>query len=117
LVTGNLEINKNLNRSGPSAGCFFIVEESTIIDSSVTEVNAFIITKKITTNDGVGLTNTLLIRGGVIITKKNEFLRTIDNSLIPSEKIEYEGARYIKLFRDVLSDPIMLNIKDTQYGK
>jgi len=70
----------------------------------------------------INLTNTdqLIIRE-VIVTNSNEFLRNRNYGWTypddPSEIIEYEGARYIRLLGKVLQYPIILNIREAQYNK
>jgi hypothetical protein len=54
---------------------------------------------------------------GAVITDENTFARNI-NTLndphpnTPSEIIDYEGARYVYLFKDILSQPLLMKIRE-----
>jgi len=120
FLVKNLSINANLTNRDLNSGCVFVVSGTTTIANNVAEVNAFIITNDFITAPGTN-TNKLFIKGGLIVTNTNSFDRNINygliQSTIPSEEIEYEGARYIKIFKETLQEPINISIKETQYNK
>lgn len=121
LIDGNLILNPHFNISGDNA-CLFIVRGSAIIDivGNQDQIKAFILTEKfITTNSKVELN----LKGG-IISKTNELNRNINIDVIQansinkskaSEFLNFEGARYMRHFKDYLPNPFYVSIKEIQY--
>jgi len=118
-------------------GCLFVVNGKTTItqgtdaDGSgsivptsnnlgVDEVNAFIVT-----NEFESLADpfydVLKIKGGLIITSESSnslFNRNnglVANQFSPAEVIQYDGARYIHLFGDIISSPASFNISEKAF--
>lgn len=144
LISGNLIITPNLTLAdSTTSGCLFIVAGNTIIrqgttvsqtcnggashidltsDASPTaNIHAFIITEGFSTDANPISKAQLMIKGGLITNNITGGLnRNINSDMclfpnLPSEVIDYEGARYIKLFRDVLSDPALVSVREIQY--
>jgi hypothetical protein len=144
LISGNLNITPNLTLTNQdTSGCLFIVGgttkvlqgstasqscalspshiDETKIANPTAKIQAFIMTEGFSTDFNPTSKAQLSIKGGVITNNIDAGLnRNINSELcmfpnLPSEVIDYEGARYIKLFRDVLSDPAMVSIREIQY--
>ena len=135
IITNNLIINKNFELpanpvENAKSGCVFVVvrrtdgtQGQTTIGPDVTKVDAFIITDKYTSQNGINL-NGYVIKGGLTITNtdpsNSNFLRTIysgGDTSKPSEEIIYEGARYVKLFKDLFPQATTLSIRETQFNQ
>ena len=139
LINGDLNITSDFRVAGLDDACLFIVNGNTIINKSPKAeencggatnntnianpayqdyVQAFIITGNFTT---VKSSRQLYIKGGVITNTFNGGLNRNANSEtciypnLPSEVIDYEGARYIKNLRDALSSPTTLSVFENQY--
>lgn len=125
LVEGVLDITPNFEIEGDNA-CLFIVKGTTRVfqNSNLTNglIRAFIISDGFTS---IASDKKLVLDGGVVArsTKfdKNVNLNVIhmDNLLkdVASEDLTFEGARYIKHFGDILSNPFLLSIREKQYIK
>jgi hypothetical protein len=144
LISGNLYITPNLTLADQNtSGCLFIVAGNTVIRQGTTpsqvcfggashidttdvasptaNIQAFIMTEGFSTDENPISKAQLAIKGGLITNNTSAGLnRNINSDMcmfpnLPSEVINYEGARYIKLFRDVLSDPAMVSVREIQY--
>lgn len=121
LIDGSLTINTNITTSGNGA-CVFIVRDTTtvgggfatILASGANEIHAYIITKNFETiidNQRFELT------GGLVTTGTTTLKRNLNSAIAvigdkPSEKFIYEGARYIDIFKDVMSGSTDLKIRE-----
>ena len=139
LIDGNLNITPEFTINDPTVNaCLFIVNGTTRIFSSTKTpatcsgthidttlvanpkdtIEAFIITNNFTTNSSAVQ---LYIKGGVITNTMTEGLNRKVNTNscyfpnIPSEVIDYEGARYIKVFKDILGDSELTSVREIQY--
>ena len=142
LIRDNLEITPDLTVNSLDDACLFIVGGTTTIRESTKiamtcggnidnrivadkqdKIQAFIITNNFTTNISTNTTTAiqLYIKGGVIT---NTFIGGLNRDVnsdscifpnLPSELIDYEGARYIKNLRDALVDPTTISIFENQY--
>jgi hypothetical protein len=128
---GSLNINPRFINNGDSA-CMFLVGGTTNIlngadnrsvtsstnpryaESDLDRIDALIITTAYTdSDDGDDL---LVIKGGVLVqSAANTFRRSIGNSNTPSTIFQYEGARYIKHFKDILGSQGSVTIREFQY--
>jgi len=119
FVSNNLIINTNINLEGNDSACLFIVKNDTYVSGLVRRVNSFIITKRFTTDTS----NVRFDLIGGLITRSNNFFRNIYLNITPnrnippepSEILNYEGARYIKLFGNLLYEPTKVSIREIQY--
>lgn len=121
FVPRNLTIYPPFGIDGDNA-CMFIVGGTTTIANPILtfysdSINSFIITNDIVTIKG---NKNLNITGG-LITKSLSFNRNINipvvlstsiNKSTSSETIIYEGGRYYKHFKDIISNPIIVNIQE-----
>ena len=110
-------------RQNEGSSCIFLVKGrttsnngsdrnsfSTLPYSNTDLIEAFIITKDYQdSDDGDDL---LAIKGGLIINGTNTFDRATGVLDKPSTILHYEGARYIKHYKDFLSLPQQLTIKE-----
>ncbi len=121
IVDGNLNIEPSFTLLDNNAACLFIVRDRVNIGAGLVSpinmdtINAFIIASNITTTKDNK--EALTLKGGLILTAttgQNIFARNVEGNL-PSEIIEYEGARYINAFRDILKSPSTVSIKDSSY--
>lgn len=131
FVDGDLTITPSFTLSGSikDNGCIFFVQGKTIIqpgsELSIDEIDAFIVTNDFEIKEDTANHRPLQITGGVITHGKNTFSRNrnyfngsiIIESTEPSEIIKYEGARYIRLFKGVISTSGLLTIRESQYTK
>jgi len=123
IVENNLTINPRFTLANEGSSCLFLVGGKTIINNG-TDMNnfstlpynntdlveAFIITNDYEdSDDGDDL---LVIKGGLIVNGKNTFYRATGVLDKPSTILHYEGARYIKHYKDFLSLPQQLTIKE-----
>lgn len=119
LIEGSLTINKDFTIiDKKNHACIFIVNGKTTIAKDVENVEAFIITTDFTTASG---TSPFLLKGGLITTGSTQLLRNINTESKvfpndPSETFEYEGARYLHLFKEFFSESLNLQIRETQYN-
>jgi len=123
IIKGDLNINANISTNDLNSGCVFIVTGSTVVGGSgKVKLDSYIISTIFRTTDSI---DAFEITGGVI-TADSSFNRNVckgvtDISMCdlnkPSEQLNYEGARYIRLFKDILQDPIALKIRESQYNK
>jgi hypothetical protein len=120
FVSGNLIVNTNFNINGNNA-CLFIVKQDTNIKPDVSYLKAFVITNGFASQFGI---KQLILKGGLIVQSTNEFSRNVNAEVtytnmvqktVPSEVLTYEGARYIKLLGNLLSEPTPLSIREIQY--
>ena len=119
FINNNLIINSNITNKGLDSACLFIVKNDTFVSGSVRRIDSFLITKKFSTD----LSNVRFDLLGGLITQSNNFLRNIYLNITPnrdippepSEILNYEGARYIKLFGNLLYEPTKISIREIQY--
>lgn len=126
LVEGDLIITPNFETEGDNACLFLAKGKVTILsnsgDSKDDLIQAFIISDELTSASS---NQKLTIFGGVIsrstIFDKNVNLNVLNmnniQKTVSSETINYEGARYIKHFGEILSNPFLLSIREKQYIK
>jgi hypothetical protein len=140
LIDGDLEITPDMTLDNIAEdACLFIVRGTTrILTSGKTaptcggdhintireiltprdNIDAFIITSNFTTNPSAVQ---LYIKGGVITNTLTGGLNRKVNTPscyfpnLASEVIDYEGARYIKTFKDILGESEMTSIREIQY--
>ena len=123
IVEGNLTINPRFTVSNRDSSCLFLVKGKTTIGNTFEGnsfssipynesdlIEAFIITNDYEDQDDGD--DMLVIKGGLIINVKNSFKRATGQISTPSTIIHYEGARYIKHYKDFLSLPQQLTIKE-----
>ncbi len=132
FISGDLTINPpfKIDPSKPQSACMFVVKGTVNINEGLDapdnrdKIDAFIVAKNI--NIPLDSNEGLIIKGGLILTSEstevgyeNIFKRNVNSSIvanpIPSELIEYEGARYIFAFGDILRSPSILSIKESSY--
>jgi hypothetical protein len=120
FVSGNLIVNTNFDINGNNA-CLFIVKGDTNVKPNITNIKAFIITNGFSSQFSA---NQLILKGGLIVQNINAFERNVNIEVtlaslvqrtMPSEILTYEGARYIKLLGNILSEPTTVNIREIQY--
>jgi hypothetical protein len=145
FIVNSLVINPDFRISDNSKGCMFIVRGLTTINTGTNKgstinlakydlVDAFIITNKIyipddAANDG------LLIKGGIILNTNNadafggsvdanlfqghaEFKRILtlsNNQRTPSDAVQYDGTRYMYLFKDLFEYESKFIIREKQF--
>jgi hypothetical protein len=139
LINGSLNITPDLSIVNTTTdACLFIVRNTTSVLKSTKssrvctgnhidytenaiprdDVRAYIITSNFTTSKSEVQ---LFVKGGVITNTFTGGLNRNVNSdscllpYLPSEIVDYEGARYIKAFRDILGDSAMTSIREIQY--
>jgi hypothetical protein len=143
LISGNLTITPNFTvAANPKDACLFIVggttrvlqsASPTIVCASLTtnnsanvpslrdSVDAFIITKNFTTDAS---SRQLLIKGGLVTDtfiggakglNRNVNTQNCRYPNLASERIDYEGARYVKNFGNVLNEPMFISVFEGQY--
>ncbi len=129
LINGDLILNPDFLLANSEAACLFVVKGSTTIPNypsvrpaqTPDTIQAFVITGGFASESRLTGDNVLKIRGGLITEQANSLKRNINNQngLVlnnASEIIEYEGARYIKAFKNVLSAPTELSIREVGYN-
>lgn len=126
LVSGNLNISTDFKiNNADNTGCLFIVAKNTSFEKiGDAEIYAFIISNTVSTN----IPGSTIIKGGLVLqgeNQENNFNKNINATIvdannikknIPSELINYEGARYIDLFGKYLRIPIKLSIREVGYN-
>ncbi len=117
FVEGSLNITENYTYGRGSTGTVFVVKGNVIIASSVTQIDAVIISSgKIFTagnncslalNIASNTTNLQLVINGSLISldqnNKIEFCRTLSDNSLPAEKI-IQQPKYLVILRDLMSD-------------
>jgi hypothetical protein len=139
LISNNLTITPDLTIANTATdACLYIVNGTTRVLASTKiamtcggdhidirteaspkdEIRAFIITTDFTTNAS---SVQLYVTGGIITNTFNNGLNrkvNTDSCLfpnLPSEVMDYEGARYIKAFNKILGDTVTTSIREIQY--
>jgi hypothetical protein len=96
-----------------SRACVIISDGKLIVPASGNKVDAFLFANKgVETAIGNG---TLVINGGVISDTIKFQRAMIDNSLNPSEVLQYD-AKYLDLLRDCLGEGYPFNVRELQYS-
>lgn len=125
VIDGNLNIQQNFEiPSNEDSACVFLVGNKTTVAASVRNINAFIITQLANTE----VEGNLTLKGGLVIQGDNPdstaLLKNINATVVdankiakdtPSELLQYEGARYVNIFKDYLKEPFRLSIREIQY--
>ncbi len=125
LVEGNLNITPNFEIEGDNA-CLFIVKGRADVFTNSAGIDgiiqAFIITDEFRS---VSSNKKITIEGGVV-ARSTKFDKNVNLNVInmndlekdtASEDLSFEGARYIKHFGNILSNPFLLSIREKQYIK
>lgn len=125
IVDGNLTFQQEFKiPSNQDTACFFLVGNNTTVAHNVSNIDAFIVTMSAKTE----VEGKLILKGGLIIQGYNNtstsMLRNINATVVaassikkddPSELLQYDGARYVRIFNDYLKEPFQLSIREIQY--
>lgn len=118
FVDGNLNINNNIVYGSAQSGLVFVVKGDVIIDRSVTQIDAVIISQgtiytagkpcslPLTTDPG---TNTQLVINGSLISldavKPPRFCRKLADNTLPAELVNHQ-IKYLVILRNLFSENV-----------
>ncbi len=126
LIDNNIEINDSIIiPANTDTACMFIIQHELNINlqSDNDMLDGFFIANSVKTK----IPGNLSIRGSIVLQGSNQvnnYLKNINakvvdasriNYTIPSELINYDGARYINIFGKYLREPINLTIREVGY--